>query len=162
MVVSPSGPTLIAYDGSPAADHAIEAAAALFPAGGTSAVVLYVFEGPGAAALPPPPPGAPLPHTLAVPDDEHTEEHARAVAQRGVAVAAGAGFQATAMTAHGGGSSGVWSAIVRIAEEQDAGLIVVGSRGHSGLRATLLGSVSDGVVHHATRPVLVVPRDAGR
>lgn len=62
------------------------------------------------------------------------------------------------MTVRGADPSDVWSAIVRIAEEQDAALIVVASRGHSGLRATLLGSVSDGVVHHATRPVLVVPR----
>lgn len=39
----------------------------------------------------------------------------------------------------------------------EAGLIVVGSRRRSGLGAAVLGSVSQGVVHHATCPVVVVP-----
>lgn len=39
-------------------------------------------------------------------------------------------------------------------------LIVVGTRGRSGLKDTLLGSVSSHVVAHATKPVAVVPADA--
>jgi nucleotide-binding universal stress UspA family protein len=46
--------------------------------------------------------------------------------------------------------------IVRLAEELDAGHIIVGSRGHSGVRRALLGSVSDSVVRHAHCPVTVV------
>ncbi len=38
-----------------------------------------------------------------------------------------------------------------------AALVVVGSRGHGQLAATVLGSVSDQVSHHATSPVVVVP-----
>ncbi len=47
-------------------------------------------------------------------------------------------------------------AIVRLAEEIGAGLIVMGSRGLGGVRRALLGSVSDSVVRHAHCPVLVV------
>ncbi|HYM40660.1 MAG TPA: universal stress protein [Thermoplasmata archaeon] len=47
-------------------------------------------------------------------------------------------------------------AIVRCAEREKADLIVVGTRGLSGFRKLLIGSVSRGVVNHATCPVLVV------
>jgi nucleotide-binding universal stress UspA family protein len=46
--------------------------------------------------------------------------------------------------------------IVALAEEIGAGLIVIGSRGHGGIRRALMGSVSDSVVRHAHCPVLVV------
>jgi nucleotide-binding universal stress UspA family protein len=49
--------------------------------------------------------------------------------------------------------------IVRLAEELDAGIVVVGSRGHGGVRRALLGSVSDSVVRHAHCPVLVVRQE---
>ena len=45
---------------------------------------------------------------------------------------------------------------MRLAEELDAGLIVVGSRGLGGVRRALIGSVSDSVVRHAHCQVLVV------
>jgi nucleotide-binding universal stress UspA family protein len=47
-------------------------------------------------------------------------------------------------------------AIVHLAEEIDAGLIVIGSRGYGGLKRALLGNVADSVVRHAHCPVLVV------
>lgn len=50
--------------------------------------------------------------------------------------------------------------IVELAEEVDAGLVVMGSRGLGGVRRALVGSVSDSVVRHAHGPVLVV-RGAG-
>jgi nucleotide-binding universal stress UspA family protein len=53
-----------------------------------------------------------------------------------------------------------------LAEEaaaRGAGVIVVGSRGRSMMREALLGSVARAVLHHAHRPVLVVPpSDASR
>ena len=46
--------------------------------------------------------------------------------------------------------------IVILAEEIEAGLIVMGSRGHGRIRRALLGSVSDAVVRHAHCPVTIV------
>ena len=46
--------------------------------------------------------------------------------------------------------------IVALAEDTGVGLIVLGSRGHGGIRRALVGSVSDAVVRHAHCPVLVV------
>jgi nucleotide-binding universal stress UspA family protein len=46
--------------------------------------------------------------------------------------------------------------ILRVAEDVEAGLIVIGSRGLGAVQRTFVGSVSEGVVHHSTRPVLVL------
>jgi len=48
------------------------------------------------------------------------------------------------------------AAIVWLAEELGAGLVVVGSRGLGGIRRALIGSVSDSVVRHAHCPVMVI------
>jgi nucleotide-binding universal stress UspA family protein len=48
------------------------------------------------------------------------------------------------------------SEIVRAAKEGNFDLIVIGARGVSHIRELFLGSVTDGVVHHAVCPVLVV------
>jgi nucleotide-binding universal stress UspA family protein len=45
--------------------------------------------------------------------------------------------------------------IVSTAQREHADVIVMGSRGHSAWKSLLLGSVSDGVLHHAHCPVLV-------
>jgi nucleotide-binding universal stress UspA family protein len=46
--------------------------------------------------------------------------------------------------------------IVAYAQDQGAGLIVMGSRGRGGIRRALMGSVSDSVVRYAHCPVMVV------
>jgi nucleotide-binding universal stress UspA family protein len=47
--------------------------------------------------------------------------------------------------------------VLQFADERDAVTIVLGSRGVSGVKSLILGSVSHGVVHHSHRPLLVVP-----
>jgi nucleotide-binding universal stress UspA family protein len=85
------------------------------------------------------------------------EELIRDVAQeqveRGVELATQAGFQAEGRLERGK----PWREICRVADEVDAEPIVVGARGLGRVGSALLGSVSLAVVHHAKRPVLVVP-----
>ncbi len=47
--------------------------------------------------------------------------------------------------------------LIRMADEFGAGLIVVGSHGHGGLRHLLVGSVTEALLRRATIPVVVVP-----
>jgi nucleotide-binding universal stress UspA family protein len=46
--------------------------------------------------------------------------------------------------------------IINLATEHDAGVIVMGSRGHGELAGLLLGSTAHKVIHLADRPVVVV------
>jgi len=46
--------------------------------------------------------------------------------------------------------------IVREVREHGFDLIVIGARGLSHIREILLGSVTDGVIHHVSCPVLVI------
>jgi nucleotide-binding universal stress UspA family protein len=48
-------------------------------------------------------------------------------------------------------------ALVELADERDARVIVVGTRGESPLRGALLGSTAHKLLHLSERPVLVVP-----
>jgi nucleotide-binding universal stress UspA family protein len=48
--------------------------------------------------------------------------------------------------------------VIKLGDELGADLLLVGSRGHRGLRRMLVGSHSEDIVHHAHRPVLVVRR----
>ena len=50
----------------------------------------------------------------------------------------------------------VYLEIVALAQELGVGLIVMGCRGHRGIRRAIEGSISDGVIRHAPCPVLVV------
>ncbi|MGJ8671870.1 universal stress protein [Rubritalea sp.] len=50
-------------------------------------------------------------------------------------------------------------AIMEHAQAIDAGMIVVGTHGHSAIGSVLMGSVASGLVRQAKVPVLVVPCD---
>jgi nucleotide-binding universal stress UspA family protein len=51
-----------------------------------------------------------------------------------------------------------WKALVKLADEKDASLIVLGSHGRTSLAHALLGSVAGAVASHSCRSVLIVHR----
>lgn len=142
---------LICYDGSNDATRAVDAAAALF--GSRRAVVLDVAPpmtfAEGMAATSSLVPGSAF-------DDLNTADALRR-AEAGAAHARRAGLEAEARATT---ASTPWQGIVDVADELDASVIVIGSRGLGGLRELARGSVSHDLATHARRPVLIVPPPA--
>lgn len=148
-----TGPLLIAYDGSANARTAIDTAARLQP--GTRAVVLYARQPLESLA-------AHLEGHPALEDlrelDAATLDASQRLAAEGAALAEKAGLAAEPKVASTVTTAA--EAIVEAADDLDAGLIVLGSRGRRGATAALLGSTSTHVLHHTRRPVVVVPATA--
>src|SRR5215207_2205576 len=161
MPVARSEPprVLIAYDGSDEAAWAIRAAARLMP----DARATVVHARGDAVALE----HAALAR-LAVPDsvivasaaayEREAEDSSRRIAERGRSLAEDAGLEATALLSEG---SSAWRAICSAGREARADLIACGTRGLGGMARAFLGSTSSALVHHADRPVLVIPPGTG-
>lgn len=145
---------LIAYDGSDDAKAAIEQAGKLFP--GETAAVVTVWQrfidtmarvGGGI--------------NLVVDYDEidtDAEKSAATRAEEGVALAQAAGLDATARTAVV--ESSIADAVLADAADVNASAVVCGSRGYTGVKSLMLGSVSHHILQHADLPVVVVPSPA--
>jgi nucleotide-binding universal stress UspA family protein len=155
---SPEAPILIAYDGSDNAKHAIAVAGEVLSA--RPALVVTVWESVWGLAY-----RHPMPGDLGITQDvvEEIDRGARVAAEEttaeGVELARSAGLEAEALAERSDG--GMSEAIVDLAHEREAQVVVIGTRGRSTFRSILLGSVSNGVVHHCRRPVLTVPPAAG-
>lgn len=143
-------PVLIAYDGSADARAAIDVAATLMP--GANATVLYARQPLESIA-------AHLEGHPALEDlrglDAATLDASQQIAEEGAEHARALGLNAEARVASTNATAS--EAIVEAADEIDASIVVLGSRGRQGLRATLLGSTSTKVLHTTRRPTLVIP-----
>jgi len=154
----PSGgsPSLICYDGSEAAKKAIALAADLLAV--REAIVLTVWQPvdvaggigwTGGSA-----------GTLNFAElDRAASDGAADLANDGVSMATEIGLDARATTVRASGP--VWSTICEVADRERAAVIIMGSRGLSGVKSLLLGSVSSSVLHHASRPTLIIHPDPG-
>lgn len=150
---TPRAPVLFCYDGSEGSRGALAAAAQLIEPG-VEVVALAVWEPiavrlalSGAFAA------GSLPSEGDLDDQE--ESYARAAAEEGAQRAVEHGYKATALTKES--TVGIAQAILDVADEISARLIVCGQRGRGPLKTALLGSVSHRLVSHTRRPVLIAP-----
>src|SRR5215213_390726 len=145
------GPLLLCYEGSEDAKHAIEHAGRVL--GGRDALVVTVWQptpalGSSASV------GAADSTVDFVEVDRAAAHLGERVARDGVRIAQQAGLDAKPVAVEATGP--VWKTIVEIADRHDAAIIVMGSRGLTGLRPMLQRSVSSAIVHHADRPTLII------
>jgi nucleotide-binding universal stress UspA family protein len=147
---------LVCYDGSVDGQAAIDRAGRLMP--GSEATVLVVWETivetmtrSGALGM--------SMAMVGTYGDEGTdaaiEKAARDTAADGVQRATTAGLVAQPRLANR--DADIAGVILGVAADVDADVIVLGTRGLSGVKSVMLGSVSHAVLHHADRAVLVVP-----
>jgi nucleotide-binding universal stress UspA family protein len=150
MKRSLSGPVLFCFDGSDGSLHALSEGGGVLRRG--AAVVLTVWETAateltesGAIAY------AYLPDESEF--DSEVEAEAHAAAGRGAILAGAQGWDARPRAENAAVS--VWRTIVDVAAEIDASVIVCGSRGMSAIKRGILGSVSEALLHHSGRPMLI-------
>jgi nucleotide-binding universal stress UspA family protein len=145
---------LICYDGSADARAAIERAAKLFP--DEPATVLTVWQ-PFIEMLARSTVGFGLVPTSPSPDqiDAASEKAAEQTAAQGAELATELGM--TARPRSGSQETTTARAILDEAGDVGASAIVMGSRGLTGVKSLLLGSVSHEVIQRADRAVVVVP-----
>jgi nucleotide-binding universal stress UspA family protein len=146
----PLGTVLVATDGSAASDAAVEAGVDLAAETGARAVFVFAVDPLDRAygrfgEMPLPP--------LALPAAEDVSALVSA-AER----ARGRGVECRTRVVAGIPAD----AILVVADELAADLIVVGSRGAGPIGRALMGSVSTALVHRSRRPVLVVHAPRGR
>jgi nucleotide-binding universal stress UspA family protein len=132
---------LIATDGSRSADEAVGVGLALAKQQGADVTFVHVTQSnePGGGAI-----------------DAAAHQEAIDESESALAAAARAAEEAGVSHALERISGQTVDTIVALAESREADMIVVGSRGRGTVTAALLGGVSQGVLKHASRPVLVV------
>jgi nucleotide-binding universal stress UspA family protein len=142
---APTGPVIIAYDGSELARLAIEDAARQV-APGRDALMVCVWQTGDVGFVP-----TGDRHFNAA---EATEVRSAAeeTARHGASLAERAGFRSQAIAVQ---AAPTWKGIVELADERDASLIVLGSHRRTGLAGHLLGSVASAVVAHSQVSVLI-------
>jgi nucleotide-binding universal stress UspA family protein len=133
-----------ATDGSATADRALTLAKSLAKQDAATLVAVHsvvYLAGPGSRGAYP---------------EQADEEDVEAKIARQVAELTADGVSAEVRVVQGGVTSAAHT-VARVAEEDGADLIVVGTRGRTALSGLLLGSVTQRLLHVAPCPVLVVP-----
>lgn len=135
-----------ATDGSENADHALGYATELARNEGAALHVVHVVEklvGPRVGGM-----------------DSHVDEREIDAKIRAQAQTAGEDLGIKVAVHMMASSGAVPKRIAETAADVNADLIIVGTRGHSGIGGALLGSVTQRLLHITSRPVLAIPPGA--
>lgn len=145
--------TLICYDNSPSARHALQVARRSLGEG--PVVLLNVWSEPERV------------HADSFGFQRHGdgvawdrmlalfEDQSREALDQGVQLARSIGMSVETRSERS--PSSVWQTILAVADELDSDLILVGTRGPNPVADDLLGSISYSLAHHCRRPLLIVP-----
>ena len=140
---------MVAFDGSGDSAKAVRVASELAAKFGSTVTVVHVFAPPilvyGSIA------GVPMLNYSALDDAARVDAHK--TLSRGVQMAKDNGTRASGELLE---AQSTVQALVEFAANEKTNLIVVGTRGMSGFKKLVMGSVSSGLVTHAGCPVLVV------
>lgn len=139
---------VVGVDGSDEAHHALAWAVGEAARRGASLEVVHAWSTPA--------PVSEIAAMTAEFDDEVFEKLADEVLGEALALVA----DTTSVTRIESSAVRGYPSSVLLDRASAADLLVVGSRGRGGIADLLLGSVSHQCVHHATRPVAVIPRSA--
>jgi nucleotide-binding universal stress UspA family protein len=140
---------LVAYDGSENATRALRLGARIAKLQESALTVINVYT---FALLYTSPDFSPTGETIQALEGA-LREKAQEIVDRGVEIAREEGVTAKGEVAD---SESEVEGILDFAEKGKFDLIVIGSRGLTGFKKLVLGSVSSGVVSHSTIPVLIV------
>ena len=144
-------PVLLATDGSPTAEKATATAIDLARLLGTEIVIVSVWDvayaGYSSMGFAPIPMNADLAKLC--------EEEATKATAEAAACAEEAGVETRSVVLRGFPVEAICDAAEKFAPQ----FLVIGSHGWGAMKRALFGSVSTGVLHHATCPVLVVPSE---
>ena len=143
-----SNTVLLAIDGSPGGERALEYAAERAKIGGAKVVVAYVIEW--------------SPYTFNTPE-ENAERHTRREQEIEKATSTIVDPAAKSLKAdkikcetvvrHGAPAE----TLIELAKQHEVAQIVIGRRGQSGIKSLLFGSVAGSLIQTSPVPVVVVP-----
>jgi nucleotide-binding universal stress UspA family protein len=140
---------LVAFDGSEDSVRATRVACAIAKRFGSNVVIAHVYSfavfAYGGAS--------PMPMPDVTPLEDAARLKGRSILDRGIELAKDAGLSAAGELME---ASSTVQALVEYAAREKVDLIVVGTRGTTGFKKLIMGSVSSGLASHADCPVLVV------